>query len=77
PYAVIHRGLGAVGLGELVVFSIAVFVSFVYLIANGALDWGPIKRRQGRDEMVSAARTSTSTIRRVGLEGRSPRDEAA
>jgi len=77
PYAVIHRGLGAFGLAELVVFSIAVFVSFVYLIANGALDWGPVKHVRRRDDMVSAERTSTSTIRRVGLEGRPPRDEAA
>ena len=75
PYAVIFRGLGAFGLGELILFSIPVFFSFVYLIANGALDWGPVKRlRTGRDEtMVSAARTSTSTIRRVGLEGREPK----
>src|SRR5436190_18108940 len=41
PYAVIYRGLGAFGLGELVLFTIPVFFSFVYLIANGALDWGP------------------------------------
>jgi NADH-quinone oxidoreductase subunit A len=72
PYAVLHRELGAFGIGEMVLFAAAVFVSFAYLIANGALDWGPLKRTRPvvDDEVVSAARTSTSTIRRVGTEGR-------
>jgi len=74
PYAVIYREIGAVGLWELILFSIAVFVSFVYLISNGALDWGPVKRarRAEEAEMVTPERTSSSTIRRVGLEGREP-----
>ena len=50
-------------------------VSFVYLIGNGALDWGPVKRLR-RSEAVSPARTATSTIRRVGLEGRSTEEAA-
>ncbi|MGI8662800.1 MAG: NADH-quinone oxidoreductase subunit A [Acidimicrobiales bacterium] len=79
PYAVIFRGLGAFGLAELVLFSIPVFFSFVYLIANGALDWGPIKvlRAGGEETMVSSARTTTTTIRRVGMDGRAAGDEAA
>jgi NADH-quinone oxidoreductase subunit A len=79
PYAVIYRGLGAFGLGELVVFSIPVFIAFEYLIANGALDWGPIKKaRTPRDEaMVSSERTAATTIRRVGMDGRAAGDEAA
>jgi NADH-quinone oxidoreductase subunit A len=52
-----------------------VFESFVYLIGNGALDWGPVKRLR-RSEAVSPARTATSTIRRVGLEGRSTGEAA-
>ena len=33
----------------IVIFAAAVFESFVYLIGNGALDWGPVKRlRRGR-----------------------------
>jgi NADH-quinone oxidoreductase subunit A len=48
-----------------------VFESFVYLISKGALDWGPVKRMQ-RSDVVSPARTTTTTIRRVGLEGRAP-----
>ena len=55
-------------------FSAAVFESFVYLIGNGALEWGPVKRVRN-DAAVSASRTTTGTIRRigvreVGLEGR-------
>jgi NADH-quinone oxidoreductase subunit A len=72
PYAIVFHQLGAFGLWELVLFSLAVFVSFIYLIANGALDWGPVgKAKRLLDErMVSAERTTTTTIRRVGFEGR-------
>src|SRR5580658_6160924 len=45
PWAVIYsHDLGKYGLVEMVVFTIAVFVSLLYLISNGALDWGPVKR---------------------------------
>jgi NADH-quinone oxidoreductase subunit A len=70
PYVVIHRELGIFGLVEMLVFAIAVFASFVYLIAHGALDWGPIAQLRRSDPAVSAQRTSTSTVRRVGQEGR-------
>jgi NADH-quinone oxidoreductase subunit A len=70
PWAVIYRNLGAFGLVEVVLFSVAVFVSFVYLISNGALDWGPSNRARRVSPMVSAERTTRTTIRRVGLEGR-------
>jgi len=78
PFAVVFRELGGFGIGAIVIFSAAVFESFVYLISKGALDWGPVKRMQ-RSDIVSPARTTTSTIRRVGLEGRQPvtADEAA
>ncbi len=74
PYAVVYRSLGAFGLVEMVVFAIAVFASFVFLIANGALDWGPLKRSHVGDPRVDANRTSESTIRRVGMEGREEPD---
>jgi NADH-quinone oxidoreductase subunit A len=78
PYVVIHDELGMFGLVEMLVFAVAVFASFVYLIANGALDWGPVQRvRQAASEAVSASRTSTSTVRRVGQDGREPAPEAA
>ena len=71
PFATVFRELGGFGIGAIVIFSAAVFESFVYLISKGALDWGPIKRLQ-RSDSVSPARTATTTIRRVGLEGRQP-----
>jgi NADH-quinone oxidoreductase subunit A len=72
PYAVLHRELGAFGIGEMVLFAVAVFASFAYLIAHGALDWGPLKRTRPvvDDELVSATRTTATTVRRVGTEGR-------
>jgi NADH-quinone oxidoreductase subunit A len=78
PWAVIYRDLGVFGLVEVVVFAVAVFVAFAYLIANGALDWGPAKRLHRASPMVSTERTTTSTVRLVGLEGREgPEGEAA
>jgi len=75
PYAVIYRQLGGFGLVEMIVFALAVFASFVYLISNGALDWGPISKLRGADPRVSSQRTSSSTVRRVGLDGRGPTPE--
>jgi NADH-quinone oxidoreductase subunit A len=70
PWAVIYRNLGALGLVEILVFTVAVLVSFVYLLSNGALDWGPAKRLRRLSPMVSADRTTRTTVRRVGLDGR-------
>ena len=70
PWAVIYRDLGAFGLVEVLVFAVAVFVSFVYLLSKGALDWGPADKARRLTPMVTAARTSTTTIKRVGLDGR-------
>jgi NADH-quinone oxidoreductase subunit A len=76
PYAVAHEALGAYGFWEIVTFSVIFFFSFVYIVAKGALDWGPIKKMmRSSSSLVSAERTTTSTIKRVGLEGRI--DEAA
>ena len=75
PFAVVFRSLGGFGIAAIVIFSAAVFESFVYLIGNGALDWGPVKRLR-RSDIVSPARTATSTIRRVGLEGRATGEAA-
>jgi NADH-quinone oxidoreductase subunit A len=76
PYAVAHEALGAYGFWEIVTFSVIFFFSFVYIVAKGALDWGPIKKMlRSSSGLVSEERTTTSTIKRVGLEGRI--DEAA
>ena len=80
PYAVARGGLGLFGLVALLVFTFAVFESFVYLIGAGALEWGPAPKSRSAaagpassaraSEMVSAERTARTTVRRVGLEGR-------
>ena len=41
PWAVVSANLGRFGLVEIIVFAASVFVPLVYLVANGALDWGP------------------------------------
>ncbi len=63
PWAVVNNQLGRFGLIEIIVFSVAVFFSLLYLVANGALDWGPMKVVRPVTETV---RTTASTIRRVG-----------
>ena len=70
PWAVIYSQLGAYGLFAILLFAVMVFESFVYLIAKGALEWGPARREVPVPEMPSADRTTSSTIRRVGLDGR-------
>jgi len=79
PWAIVFRDLGAFGYGAVVIFALCVFESFVYLIGNGVLDWGPVK--QARQSLAfSAQRTVDSTVRRVGLEGRAgvaPKPEPA
>jgi NADH-quinone oxidoreductase subunit A len=78
PWAVIYRDLGALGLGEILLFTAAVLVSFVYLLSQGALDWGPAVKQRLLSAMVSSDRTSTATIKKVGLDGRgAPGEEAA
>ncbi|GJM37230.1 MAG: hypothetical protein DHS20C19_05970 [Acidimicrobiales bacterium] len=76
PWAIAQGGLGIFGLVLIMVFSFAVFESFVYLIGNGALEWGPIKQIAPPSEMTSPERTLESTIRRVGLEDRGVADAA-
>lgn len=72
PFTAVYDRLGAFGLIAVAEFAVAVFASFVYLIANGALDWGPLKQARRSTLQVDAGRTTSSTVRRVGLEGRAP-----
>src|SRR6202142_439899 len=63
PWAVVFRSdLHTFGLIEVLVFAAAVFISFLYLVSNGALNWGPAKRLH--ESMPE--RTTESTIARVG-----------
>lgn len=70
PWAVGNDRFGFAGLIAILVFSALLFESFVYLISKGALDWGPLQVSQRQHPMRSTERTSSSTVRRVGLEGR-------
>jgi NADH-quinone oxidoreductase subunit A len=62
PWAVVYRQLRTFGLIEVFVFAGAVFVSFLYLVSNGALNWGPAKRLRP----AMSERTTQSTIARFG-----------
>ena len=75
PWAVVYRQLSTFGYVEILVFAGAVFISFLYLVSNGALDWGPVKRLRpaGRTE----ERTTRSTVVRVGPEGEREAEQAA
>lgn len=79
PWAVIYRELGLFGLWEMVLFAVGVFAAFLYMVANGALDWGPAKPtgRTLESPMIGVHRTSDTTIRRVGLDGREDREPEA
>lgn len=77
PYAVMYRELGVFGLIEIGVFSLAVLGSLLYLFATGSLNWGPVQQIRRSNPAYSANRTTASTIRRVGLEGRPVEPEVA
>lgn len=69
PFASVFRELSLFGLVAIALFAAAVFESFVYLLSKGALDWGPVKV-ENEVPVVDPGRTSTSTIRKVGTDGR-------
>jgi NADH-quinone oxidoreductase subunit A len=80
PYAIAHGELGVYGFVAIAIFSVLFFLTFVYEVARGGLDWGPLQRvRDLTDDaaLVSAQRTLTTTIRRVGTDGREQPGEAA
>ncbi len=75
PYAVARDTLGFYGFWAILAFSVIFFLTFVYEVARGGLDWGPLQRSRNLEvdaAMVSPERTAASTIRRVGTEGRLP-----
>ena len=73
PWAVVFHQIATFGLIEVIVFAAVVFVSFVYLISNGALTWGPPKTLQSG----MPSRTSESTITRISAERSNTPGEAA
>jgi NADH-quinone oxidoreductase subunit A len=75
PYAVSRGELGSYGFLAILAFSAVFFLTFVYEVARGGLDWGPLQRSRtlaADAAMVSPERTLASTVRRVGTEGRLP-----
>jgi NADH-quinone oxidoreductase subunit A len=70
PWAVTFGALGTYGLVAMIVFAVIVFISLLYEIAMGGLEWGAINRVVAHpfgtdDDEDAPVRTSTSTIRRV------------
>jgi NADH-quinone oxidoreductase subunit A len=49
------------------------FLTFVYEVARGGLDWGPLhsyRNLEADAAMVTSERTASTTVRRVGTQGR-------
>ena len=44
PYAVDRAFLGSYAFWEMLAFSVVFFAAFVYMVARGALDWGPVQK---------------------------------
>ncbi len=72
PWAVLHRELGLYGLVAVLVFIVPFFLSFLWEVAEGGLDWGPLAHSRPLGVTVEPGRTSASTIRLVGVDGREP-----
>ena len=69
PYAVSHETLGAFGFWEMFAFSAVFFVAFVYVVARGALEWGPMKKNVSVSDVVTMPVPGPG-IKVVGLDGR-------
>jgi NADH-quinone oxidoreductase subunit A len=70
PYAVDREFLGFFAFFEMLAFSAVFFVAFVYMVARGALEWGPIMRSAKLDPQSSTGVQASGTVRVVGREGR-------
>ena len=70
PYAVDHEFLGTFGFFEMVAFSAVFFVAFVYMVARGALEWGPIAKTVRTSQPLVTQSTQRESVRVVGREGR-------
>ena len=70
PYAVDREFLGSFAFFEMLAFSAVFFIAFVYMVARGALEWGPIMRSAKLDPQSSTGVQASGTVRVVGREGR-------
>ncbi len=72
PWAVVHRELGTFGLWAIVAFIVPFFLSFLWEIAEGGLDWGPLARSRSLGVLTGPDQAVAPSVRVVGLEGRVP-----
>jgi NADH-quinone oxidoreductase subunit A len=70
PYAVAHDVLGVFGFWAMMMFSAIIFITFVYELARGAMEWGPLKKDLPTSERSMLSSTDRG-VKVVGLEGRS------
>jgi NADH-quinone oxidoreductase subunit A len=78
PYAVDYEYLGVFGFLEMVAFSSVFFVAFVYMVARGALDWGPLQKVNTIEEVNNGPVISQPRgVRVVGSGGRPVQSEQA
>lgn len=70
PWAVANNSLGLFGLLAMVLFAGVFFLSFVYELACGGLEWGPVRRHSA--PLVGKGPVPGYGVRTVGLTGREP-----
>ena len=75
PWAVANGQLGFFGFMAMLIFVVIFFLSFVYELAMGGLEWGPRKRRVL--PLPPASRSGIQGVRTVGLTGRELVPDAA
>jgi NADH-quinone oxidoreductase subunit A len=69
PWAVVVRELGGYGIAVMLLFIVPFFLSFVWEISQGGLDWGPRKRLRPLDPTIALGRAPEAGVRRVGAVG--------
>lgn len=75
PFAIAVDDLGAFGLIAVLIFSVTLLESLLFMLSKGVLDWGPaVHERRSRPLMVDRSRTARSTVRAVGTQGRAVGD---
>lgn len=70
PFAMVVEELGGFGIVAIVIFAATLFESLLFMVSKGALDWGPVRQSRRSHVMTHPDRTSRTTVRAVGLEGR-------
>lgn len=72
PFAMVVDDLGGFGIAAIVIFAATLFESLLFMISKGALDWGPARKYRPSQLMTDRSRTSRTTVRAVGIDGREP-----